>query len=240
MRIPVLYLPKTRFKKFLYIQKRYKCNQLIVPLGCDCHPAYVLKSLYLRNYSLPFDWLSINPVRTFEYMNENINDKFENFLKNPKLNERGYFISEKYPYSEFMHEKDLNSQETINKFERRIDRFLKILKSRQIYFLHNIPVNSLQAESDINLYINSIKLFQSKIPAGSTIHIYLRFDENLSENELLSEKLYSELLSLNIHAYKYLRGLKDNGIWGNASYYHYLLANLGLKIKMTFPKIFLK
>lgn len=240
MRIPVIYIPTTRFKKYLYIEKRYTCNRLIIPLGSDCHSAYMLNSLYLRKNSLPFDWLNINPIKTFEYVTENINDRFENFLKNPKLNDRGYFISEKYPYSEFMHEKNVNSEETINKFKRRIDRFLNILKSKPLYFLHTIPVNSLKTENDIKQYINSIRLFRSKVSPDSSIHIYLRFDENLSENTLLSETLYNALIHLNINTYKYVRGLKENGIWGAKSYYYFLLRNLGLKIQLTFPKIFLK
>ena len=240
MRIPIIYIPKTRFKKFLYIEKRFKCNKLIVPLGCDCHPAYMLNSLYLRNNSLPFDWLNINPIRTFEYVTENINDRFENFLKNPKHNERGYFIAKNYSYSEFMHEKDLNNKETINKFKRRIERFLNLIKTEQIYFIHNFPVNSILKESDIYQYINSIKLFQSIISPNSKIHIYLRYDENLFENELLSEKLYNELQNSNVKTHKYVRGLKDNGIWGLKSCYYSLLSNLGIKLKMGFPKIFIK
>ncbi len=240
MKVPIIYIPKTRFKKFIFIEKRYKSNGLIIPLGCDCHPAYMLNSLYLRTSSLPFDWLNIDPIITFEYVSKNINDKFNFFLKNPKLNDRGYFISPKYPYSEFMHEKDLNNQETINKFRRRIDRFFSLIKTKKIQFLHNIPVNSLHKESDIYQYISDIKLFQSIIPSDSTIHIYMRYDENLSENELLSEKLYNELNNLNIYTYKYVRGLKKNGIWGLKSHYHSLLINLDIKIKITFPKIFIK
>lgn len=236
----MLNIPNTRFDKSLYIEKRYKCNQIIIPLGCDCHPAYMLRSLHLRNYSLPFDWLNIHPVKTFEYITENINDGFENFLKNPKINERGYFISEHYPYSEFMHEKDLNNHETINKFKRRIDRFLNLVKNQQVHFIHNFPVYSLQNENEISHYINSIKLFQSKVSPNSTIHIYLRFDENLSENKLLSDKLYNDLQGLNINTTKYVRGLKDNGLWGVKSYYDNLLSDLNIKLKVTFPKIYLK
>ena len=83
MRIPLIYIPKTRYKKFLHIEKRYNSDKLIIPLGCDCHPAFMLDSLHLRTTSLPFDWLNIDPIRTFEYVTENINDSFENFLKKP-------------------------------------------------------------------------------------------------------------------------------------------------------------
>ncbi len=224
----------------MYIEKRYKCNHVILPLGCDCHPAYMLNALHLRKWSLPFDWLNIKPIRTFEYVAENIKDGFENFLKNPKLNEEGYFVADHYLYAEFMHEKDLTHQKTIHKFNRRINRFLNLVKSGQMHFLHNIPVNSIQTENDINQYVNSIKEFQTSVSPNSTLHIYLRFDDNLSENKLLAEKLYSELQRLNIPIDKYLRGLKEYGIWGVKSYYPSLLANLGINIKVTFPKIYIK
>ncbi len=184
--------------------------------------------------------MNIHPIKTFEYINENIDDKFNNFLKNPKINEKGYFVSEQYSYSEFMHEKDLNNQETINKFKRRINRFLNLILIKKIYFISNIPVNSLFEENDIHQYVNSVKLFKSKISHGSTIHIYLRYDENISENKLLSDFLYRELHNLNINIYKYVRGLKSNGIWGLKSNYLPLLKNLGIKVNMTFPRIYLK
>lgn len=47
----------------------------------------------------------MDPLKSIEYATKNIDDRFANFLKNLKLNEKGYFISEKYPYFEFMNEK---------------------------------------------------------------------------------------------------------------------------------------
>ncbi len=239
MKIPILYIPKTRFKKFLVIEKRYKSKKLIIPLGCDCHPAYMLNSLSLRTNSLPFDWLNIDPIRTFEYVSKNIGEGFESFIKDPRTNDRGYFIASNYPYSEFMHEKDLSSQETINKFKRRTDRFITLIKSGKIQFIHNIPVTSIRDDKDIAHYINSIKSFQSQISFDSTIHIYLRYNESLQENELLSGRLYHELKNMNIFTSKYVRGLKDNGIWGLKSQYYPLLKGLGVQIRVAFPKMYL-
>jgi hypothetical protein len=240
MRLPIVYIPKTKIKKFIHIEKRYKCKYILIPLGCDCHPAYVLNSLYLRKVSFPFDWLNIKPIETFKYVNDNINDEFENFLKNIKLNERGYFISEKYPCSEFMHEKELNQIDSINKFERRTQRFLNLFQNEKIAFLHNIPVNSIKDEKELSYYINSIKLFKTKISQTSLLNIYLRFDENLNENKLLADELFNELNELNINTFKYVRNIKKNGIWGQKSKYYYLLTSMGIKLKLTFPKIFIK
>lgn len=43
----------------MYIENRYKCKHIIIPIGCDCHPAYMLSSIHLRKISLPFDWLNM-------------------------------------------------------------------------------------------------------------------------------------------------------------------------------------
>jgi hypothetical protein len=184
--------------------------------------------------------LSIKPIKSFEYINENINDTFVNFLSNISLNERGYYISEKYPYSEFMHEKKLETIDSMNKFKRRITRFLNIICTERVLFLHNFPVISLHNEIDLEQYIESVRLFQSIIPSNASIHIYLRFDEDFFENKILADKLFISLMAMNINTYRYVRKLKKNGIWGNKSDYYNLMAGLGIKLKMALPKIFVK
>ena len=105
MKIPLIYIPKMRFKKFLNIEKNYKSPSQIIPIGCDCHPAYVLDKLNIRKFSLPFDWLCIDPIRCLWYVADNIESNFEHFIKNLYRNENGYIVSEKYSFAEFMHEK---------------------------------------------------------------------------------------------------------------------------------------
>lgn len=161
-------------------------------------------------------------------------------MNNIRLNERGYYISEKYPYSEFMHEKHLDNPDSINKFKRRIGRLLKIIENEKVLFLHNIPVNSILNETCLSRYLESIRLFQSTISHNSSIHIYLRFDEDLYENKLLADKLFKNLINMNVHTCKYVRELKENGIWGDKSNYYCLLKGLKIKLKMTFPNIYVK
>jgi len=240
MRLPIIYIPKTKFKKFLHIEKCYSSEYMIVPIGCDCHPAYVLSSLYLRTQSLPFDWLNIEPIKTFEYVNKNIDNNFQLFLKNLKRNENGYFISDNYPYAEFMHEDKLNHTNSLNKFERRIKRFVNHIKNEKVVFIHNIPANSIKDKNDIYQYITDIKLFISKVPPNSKLCIYIRYDEELSENKSLSDELFNELIGLNIKTYKYIRKLKDYGIWGEKANYFNLLTTLGIELKIRFPKVFIK
>ncbi|SCY78521.1 Putative papain-like cysteine peptidase [Flavobacterium caeni] len=239
MRIPLIYIPKTKYKKFLYIRKKYYSKYPIIPIGCDCHPAHTLNSLFLRKISLPFDWLNIEPIHCFNYINDNINCEFSFFKSNVITNERGYFIASKYPSAEFIHEKKLDSSDSQEKFDRRIARFTELLPKRNI-FIHNIPANSIKNKEDITVFIESIVKFKEIIHNGSTIHIYIRFDENITENETLANELYVRLINSNIETIKYVRKLNKFGIWGDKKEYYRLLKNLKINIKQTFPNISIK
>jgi hypothetical protein len=74
---------------------------------------------------------------------------FSGFLKGLRKNERGYVVSDEYPYAEFMHEKNLieNSLDR-EKFIRRIDRFQK-LKDKDCYYLYNTTSSSLESERQV-------------------------------------------------------------------------------------------
>jgi hypothetical protein len=240
MRIPILYIPKTGIKKFLHIEKNYMSVNTIIPIGNDCHPAYTLQALFLRKNSLPFDWLNINPINSIEYINDNLQNLFVDFLVEPQKNERGYFVSKKFPNAEFMHEKELDTKESIDKFDRRISRLLNIVKTQKVIYLHNLPVNSIKNENDVNEYIQNVKCFLNNIILNSTLHIYLRYDENEKENSEFVNKLTIELDKLHINYCKYVRELNDFGIWGNKEDYPKLYKSLKIDIKMTFPKIYIK
>lgn len=240
MRIPLIYIPKTRWKIYLYIQKRYKSKNIIIPIGCDCHPTHTLSQLLLRNCSYPFDWLSIQPIRCFDYLNNNLEDKFDLFLKGIQKNERGYYIAEKYPYSEFMHEKSLREPKSINKFNRRINRFTQAFNDKKIIFLHNIPVIAIKSRDDVTSYIQGVKTFQNLLRNNSSLHSYLRFDEHSNENNQYADQLFLELEKLNVNVYRYVRELKKYGIWGDKTRYKKLYDGLQIRIKPGFPKIYVK
>ena len=126
VKIPIFYNPATGRKKYLWAEKRYKYQKTIIPLGCDCHPAYTLQSLNIRKQSLPFDWLNTNPVKGLAYVIDNIEKGFKGFLSELERNEEGHIISTEYPFAEFMHEKKLiENQADRQKFKRRIERFQK-------------------------------------------------------------------------------------------------------------------
>ena len=240
MRIPLIYVPKTRIKVFLNIDKQFKSDYYIVPLGYDCHTAHTLDMLGLRKVSLPFDWIGMFSLKTFEFVTEKINDKFVDFLKDMKKNEEGHYISEKYPFLLSIHHNQLDSVESINKFKRRSNRFLKIIENDNVIFLHNLNVDSIRDEKDIEQYIESIRLFQSTVNPNHSLRIYLRYDNDLSENGVLADKMFSELVKLNVKTVKYVRDLKTYGNWGNKALYHQLYKDLEIPLKMKFPKFYIK
>jgi len=237
MRIPLIYIPKTRIKRFLNIEKRFKCESHIIPIGCDCHPAHTLNSLNLRTFSLPFDWLNMDPLKSIAYVTKNINDRFVNFLADLQLNEKGFYISKKYPYVEFIHEKQLETSESKKKFLRRTNRLLDIVEEKKVLYIHNLPVNSISSEKDINTFIKDVQLFQAKI--STNVHIYLRYDENLFENNKLADEMFAELSNIGVKTCKYIRSLNAHGVWGPKSAYVDLFERLDIKLKIRFPKIYI-
>lgn len=160
MRIPIFYNIFNRKKYFLYIEPVYKCANVIIPIGNDCHPAYVLQKLHLRKFSLPFDWLSNHPIKAIAYANENMCNGFSYFLKGLRRNEKGVVVAEKYPYCEFLHNPDLiESYEEKNKFKRRIERFLEIIKNSNVYFLNNVSATAFKDEECVDEYVSNLSIF---------------------------------------------------------------------------------
>lgn len=241
MKIPIIYIPKTRFKRFLMIEKRFKLKNEVIPIGCDCHPAYTLQKLNLRKQSLPFDWLNTNPILGLSFVLKNMQTDFSGFLKGLRKNERGYVVSDEYPYAEFMHEKNLieNSLDR-EKFTRRIDRFQK-LKDKDCYYLYNTTSSSLKSERQvIELYKSAVE-FVSQINEKQILCIYIRYDENLMENQNNCEMLLELLGKIkNVKAVNYIREKDKEGIWGNENKYPALYKSLGIKLKKTIPKMYVK
>lgn len=52
----------------------------LVPIGCDCHPAYVLQTLHLRHAAYPFDWLDTSSEAALQYVEDNLRSRFAWFL----------------------------------------------------------------------------------------------------------------------------------------------------------------
>lgn len=239
MKIPLLYIPRTTFKKFLYIEPRYVSDKNIIPLGCDCHPAYILKKLHLRKSGYPFDWLDTLPAKGLDYVNDTIASGFNYYLDGLKLNEAGNIIAEKYPYAVMLHETNLESGSKDRvKLERRAMRFLTDFAKGNNYYLYTLPVAGIQTREEAELFIESARTFINSADTKSTLHIILRYDENLNENPIISEILVNGIKNLN-HVYfaKYIRNFTKYGLWGNPAEYTNLFKQLTIPVKRAFIKI---
>lgn len=240
MKIPIIILPK--FKKFLFIENNFVSKNKIIPIGCDCHPAYMLSKLNLRKSSMPFDWLNTDPVLGIQYVFDNFKSNFNLFLEDLVLNEKGNIISKNYPNTEFLHEKDLIENPISRlKFSRRIERFLNFYLYNNCFFLYNVTSQSLDNSNKVIEFTKSIEDFSSLIKKNDKIFIYIRYDESFKENVFHCEKVYQNLQSIDkVSVVKYIRYLSDYGGWGNEKKYYALFQKLGINLKLTFPKIYFK
>jgi len=242
MKIPLIYIPNTKFKRFLYVEKSFSSLNTIIPLGCDCHPAYCLQKLHIRTQSFPFDWLNTKASKGICFVNDNIETGFTHFLDNLIVNGNGNVISNHYPDTEFIHEAHLiDNADSRLKIKRRIKRFQEVVNKNAVSFLYNIPVSQLMNNGDIEELLTSIRSFVSKLPEDSQLHVYLRYDEADDENQELSVTLFQALKTINkVRVVKYTRQFSKYGIWGDKSKYPDLLKRLGIPLQRTFPKIYIK
>jgi len=242
MKIPLVYIPKSKLKKFLHIEKRFRSQNTIIPIGCDCHPAYSLQKLHIRTQSFPFDWLNTSASKGILYVDNNIVVGFKYFLEDLTVNDHGNVISTHYPYAEFIHEKNLaTTKDSQLKFTRRIKRFQQALQEETISFIYNIPVAQIINEVEAEELITSITTFVAQLKKSHHLHIYLRYDESEDENADLANTLFAALQNTkSVTIVKYVRQLKKYGIWGNKHQYPDLFKKLGIPIKQTFPKIYIK
>jgi hypothetical protein len=115
-------------------QERDSCE--FVSLGENCSTSWYLKSVGLKRYSYPFDWLFSSP----EIVLDCINDRFTNFLDKTLLfNIEGRTSAghRHYHASLFNHRNPLDSDEDFAYYERCCERFLALSKSAKklVFFI---------------------------------------------------------------------------------------------------------
>lgn len=230
---------KLPFHYQLKINKQYKPLKSILPIGCDCHPAYMISKLELRNESLPLDWLDTKPSLALYYAFINIKDNFSDFLIDLKKNEKGKVFAEKYPEALFYHFDDLiENVQLQNKIRQRIARFLELRSSKSCYYLHTLPSSGIATTENLEFVKESIVNFQSLLKNNDELIIYLRFDESFEEHKEKAELLQDFADSLSqVRLIKYLRFKDKFGIWGDESQYKKLMHELGIKTKFSGLKI---
>ena len=230
---------KLPFHYQLKINKQYKPLKSILPIGCDCHPAYMISKLELRNESLPLDWLDTKPSLALYYAFINIKDNFSDFLIDLKKNEKGKVFAEKYPEALFYHFDDLiENVQLQNKIRQRIARFLELRSSKSCYYLHTLPSSGIATTENLEFVKESIVDFQSLLKNNDELIIYLRFDESFEEHKEKAKLLQDFADSLSqVRLIKYLRFKDKFGIWGDESQYKKLMHELGIKTKFSGLKI---
>lgn len=242
MKIPLLYIPGTKFKKFLHIEPGYTADKPLVPIGCDCHPAWMLRKLHIRESGYPFDWLDTQAHLGLDYVNQNIKTNFKHYLEGITRNADGNLIAERYPHAVLLHETELapNSAARI-KLERRVERFRKQFEKGNNRYLYNLPVDKIKDEAQADVFLSSVDGFTAFMKDEDILHIILRYDESADEHPLITEKLLNRLKDIpKVHSAQYTRQLKQFGLWGNPAEYPALFNELNIPIKRTFTKIYVK
>jgi len=204
---------------------------MYIPIGTNCHTAMNLDNLKLRTTSLPFDWLLINPLNIFEYLNNLINTNFSNFTKDLIYNNRNKVISKNYPYSEFFHHDliknttdkiEIKNENLVDMMNRRGERFMKIITDNKmdIIFLNTMMYDTFNNLDHDKVY-NDIYQFENNeyIKCNFRVIIYLMNDDN-DFNLYIPSKYYN--LKKVIFT-KYIRDTSISKNYGNIEDFNKLL-----------------
>jgi len=196
-----------------------KENYYVIPFGHRCSSALTIKYASLRKFSLPFDWtIPLYPNKIEKILENN----FENFIPDVKNNifENKYGVT----LSHF----DDNILNGIKQYERRIERFNRIIKeNKRIYFVYmnedyiysrkyrekelndKIFFDMLELEKflkkkylNINYTILYFNFFEYKIPKDSNIiNIVLKTDKvynNICGNHFNNYRLFCSKILSNV------------------------------------------
>ena len=228
-------------KKVIYklrISNRYHAKKSVMPIGCDCHPAYMLNKMELRKESLPFDWLDTKPSGALLYAFENIRDSFSSFIKDLKVNEQQKVFASTYPDALFYHFDDLIINKSLQKkIQQRCQNFLKIYNNKACYFIHNTTSLNFDNPEKVTSFVFSVQQFKTILKPTDELLVYLRYDESLYENQHYCETVMDSVNKLsNCRMIGYVREKEKFGIWGNETVYTKLLDDLGVVRVQGWPK----
>ncbi|NSL87198.1 DUF1796 family putative cysteine peptidase [Chitinophaga solisilvae] len=203
----------------------FKRKEVIIPLGCDCHPAYVLARLGHRKRSLPFDWISLHPLTALAYVHENIITDFRYFLHSLQRNEEGHVYAERFPETTFYHHGDIiDKKKTYRAFVRRGRRFMKYVRKRRCTYLYNIASVNVDSPESVQQLTAAAVLFCNVLKKDDRCWIYIRYDESYEENRLYCDMLYEALRKTGrIAVVRYIRYKEKFDIWGDETAYQQLL-----------------
>ena len=179
---------------------------MFIPFGENCGPATALRSLKLRDFALPFDWVRSTP----ESLVRAVDDDFKSFHDDLRLSECKMYVSDSYGF-QFPHDyptqkdkavssnsKDEMAVEAIlaehwmehipatkEKYARRIERFQSLMKSdKQITILTTCKRKNVEVFRE---------LFLRKYNKTNIVYVVLA-EEDITDEE--KERLLCEGVSV--------------------------------------------
>jgi len=230
-----------RIKNF-HIERTRRYHKVIVPIGCDCHPAHVLEQLCLRRFSLPFDWMGSKPETTLKYVMDCINTKFEKTFSDLYFSKERRVVSQNYPHTRFSHVPSLAfDEDVVNKYVLRGKLLCDLVEKESISYLCNIKLSSFGEKEMADGLIRDIAAFASFIKPNDTLHIYFSTEYDRDENREIEEYLFYHSKRVDkVWAAPYFKDRATYGIWGNHRYYPALLNSLGIKASKSYRIRFVK
>ncbi|UKB79327.1 DUF1796 family putative cysteine peptidase [Chryseobacterium sp. MEBOG07] len=223
------------------IKKKYKSEKYIIPIGKDCHAAHSLDILNIRNQSLPYDWIRLQSISGLRTVSQNIKEHFKFFLSDLKRNEKGNTYAAKYPEAEFTHTKAVIDNPKLRiTYEKRCQRLQEIIRRKPVAYLYILEIKNFKTREDADFFCHTVKDFTKILKTEDSLHIYIRFDEEIENAEVCNLLLHEVQKKPQVYITTYIREKAKFGIWGNEKEYPKLYKRLNLKIKRVFPSIAIK
>ncbi len=243
MRLPLKYtfnilkLGKKRLK--LHFAKRFKTKEILISIGCNCHPAHLLAIMRFRKTSLPFDWLLTDGDKGLNYVTDNIKNSFQNFMADLQINAQNFAFAKKYPESCFYHHSDIISNpQTRNTFQNRINRFTEIINNSNCTFLYALPSENLNSIESVHNIASQAEQFSSTMKEKDKLCIYITYNEKADLENKYCDDFIKDIRKLkNVYSAKFLLEAKKYGLWGYENNYEFLLRDLNISFSKKFPDL---
>ncbi len=198
----------------------------IIPLGCNCHPAYWLKKCNLQPFAYPFDLLCSPAHAGIQYCVDNLSNNFSLCLESLTRNETGHCVSTNYPDTLLFHHQALLSAhprlklDEHQKLQRRIERFKNTINTQEIIFLYCYSIeDQLVQESSLNFFEASVKELLATVK-NSKLLVYF-MEDNADSGFNWEPKSFIPRLSV----MKYIRNTNVHEVWGEFPEFFLTLRN---------------
>jgi hypothetical protein len=134
---------------------------MFIPIGVDCGNAEFFKKKFLREISLPFDW-----VVTYNGVSEIIKNDFVDYISNSKFNIK---------YGAYFMHNDFTILNDITTMERRINRFKNILETTTEKITFVRKGHAFHHHEEINKHTNNCKyIIKSDITDSEELDLILQ------------------------------------------------------------------